>query len=128
MAYAGLVIFSFVVATPEHWEGLVEQGRITSEYADYIATIPHWVIVLTFLAGLTRLLGGIGLLLQKMWALPAYGVSAILVALLMFRGFVLADVASVIRTSQIWLEAGFLSLSVFAVWWSRHQTLSGVLR
>ncbi|MFK7885492.1 MAG: hypothetical protein AB8G16_01395 [Gammaproteobacteria bacterium] len=79
------------------------------------------------LAAVTRLLGGVGLVLQKAWALPLYTASLVLVVVLMFRGFVLADVASVIRTSQVWLEAAFLTLSFFAVWWARQQVAAGFL-
>ncbi|MFK8053472.1 MAG: hypothetical protein AB8F65_10915 [Woeseiaceae bacterium] len=39
----------------------------------------------------------------------------------MFQGFVLADVASVIRSSQVMLEFGFLAISLFAVWFSKLQ-------
>lgn len=128
LAYAGLVVFSFILSTPEDWASLVEQGRIKAEYAEYINNIPRWVVVLTAGAALTRFAGGVGLLLQKGWALPAYSLSLFLVIVLMFRGFVLADVASVIRTSQIWLEAGFLALSVFAVWWAYFNVNVGVVR
>ena len=126
-AYAGLVVFSFFVATPEHWASLVSQGRIKPEYATYISEIPGWVILITVFAALTRLLGGAALLIQKAWALPLYGVSLCLVIVIMFRGFVLADVASVIRGSQIVLEFAFLMISVFAVWYAYLQTNSGML-
>ncbi|MCB8979350.1 MAG: hypothetical protein H6657_18210 [Ardenticatenaceae bacterium] len=39
-AYAGLVIFSFVTSSPEHWAKLIADGRIKAEYAAYIANIP----------------------------------------------------------------------------------------
>jgi hypothetical protein len=46
----------------------------------------------------------------------------------MLRGFVLADVASVIRGAQIVLEFVFLSISVFAVWYANRQIQNGVLK
>lgn len=118
IAYAGLVTFSFFVATPEHWASLVAEGRIKAEYATYISQIPAWVIGLTVATAATRLLGGIALLMQQGFALPLYSVSLALMAVLMFRGFVLADIASVIRTSQVFLEFAFLAISIFAVWFS----------
>lgn len=127
-AYAGLVVFSFFLSTPEHWALLVSDGRIKAEYAVYISEIPGWVILLTILAALTRLFGGAALLMQKAWALPLYGISLCLVIVIMFRGFVLADVASVIRGSQIVLEFAFLMISVFAVWYAFAQTSNGTLR
>jgi hypothetical protein len=128
MAYAGLVFFTFGISTPDHWATLVSEGRITAEYADYISEIPGWVVVITVLAALTRLFGAICLLLRKHWALLFYGVSLCLVTVIMLRGFVLADVASVIRGSQIVLEFVFLSISVFAVWYANRQIQNGVLK
>lgn len=128
LAYAGLVTFAFGLATPEHWQNLVAEGRITADYAAYIDRIPGWVVAITIAAAATRFLGGLSLLLNRAWALPLYAVSLGLVVVIMFRGFVLADVASVIRRSQMILEIVFLLLSVFAVWYAWRQVLSGVLR
>lgn len=128
LAYAGLVVFTFGLSTPEHWAALVAEGRITAAYADYIAAIPGWVVAITAIAALTRLLGAIALLLRSARALHFYAVSLALVVVIMFRGFVLADVASVIRSSQVLLEFVFLLISVFAVWYARNQTRSGVLK
>ncbi len=121
IAYAGLVVFSFLLATPEHWATLVDEGRIKAEYAAYISEIPGWVIVITMLAAATRLLGGVALVMHSSWAAPMYGISLCLVIAIMFRGFVLANVADVIRTSQIVLEFTFLVISVFAVWYASIQ-------
>lgn len=93
----------------------------------YIGEIPTWVIGITLVAALSRLFGGVALLMHNSWALPSYGVSFILVVIIMFRGFVLADVASVIRGSQIALEIAFLALSGFAVWCSYINTNNGTL-
>lgn len=41
---------------------------------------------------------------------------------IMFRGFVLAGVADVIRPSQIAVEIGFIAISVLAVWFAYKQT------
>lgn len=128
MAYAGLVFFTFVLSTPEHWEALVAEGRITAAYAAYISGIPGWVVAVTAIAALTRLLGAISLALKSYLALPFYTVSLFFVIVIMFRGFVLADVVSVIRTSQVVLEIAFLAISVFAVWYSARHVASGILR
>ena len=127
VAYFGLVIFSFFIATPEHWAALVSEGRIKAEYVVYIGDIPAWVIGITLVAALSRLLGGAALLMHNSWALPSYGVSLVLVAIIMFRGFVLADVASVIRGSQVALEIAFFALSGFAVWYAYVNTNNGTL-
>lgn len=127
IAYLGLVIFSFFIATPEHWATLVSEGRIKVEYAKYISEIPAWVIGVTLVAALTRLLGAMALLMHNSWALPLYAVSLALVLAIMFRGFVLADVASVIRGSQVALEVVFLLISGFAVWYAYFSNSNGTL-
>lgn len=127
VTYAGLVVFTFFMATPEHWAALVADGRIRAEYATYIGEIPGWAILITVFVAMTRLLGAVALLMHKSWALPVYGVSLSLVVVIMFRGFVLANVASVIRPSQIVLEFAFLLISVFAVWFAHALTEIGVL-
>lgn len=123
LAYFGLVVFSFFISTPEHWATLVAQGRIKAEYAQYIANIPSWVIATTVVAALTRLGGGTALLFRHDIAFTLYTISLALIVVLMFRGFVLADVTSVIRTSQVVLEYVFLGLSVFAVWFAHTTTI-----
>lgn len=121
LAYAGLVAFSFFVATPDDAAALVAEGVIKPEYADYIAAIPAWVIGVTLLAAITRVLGAMGLVARRAWAFTYYVISLLCVVIIMFRGFVLADVASVIRTSQIGVEILFLVLSIFAVWFSARS-------
>ena len=128
LAYASLVFFTFGISTPSHWAALVSEGRITAGYADYIAKIPGWVVLITVIAAITRLFGAISLLLRKRWAFLSYAVSLCFVIVIMFRGFVLANVASVIRGSQIMLEFVFLSISIFAVWYTNKQIKNGVLK
>jgi hypothetical protein len=128
MAYAGLVYFTFVISTPAHWAALVAKGQIKAEYADYIAALPGWVVPTTVLAALSRLFGALFLLLRLAWAFHLYVLSLGFVTAIMFRGFVLAGVASVIRSSQIALEIVFLLISVFAVWYSKLQIRNGVLK
>lgn len=128
IAYAGLVTFTVGIATEDHWNSLVQQGRIKAEYARYIADIPSWVLAITVLAAATRLLGAVGLVMQRSWALPLYVVSLCVVAVIMYRGFFIADVAAVIRPSQVWLEIGFMCLSVAAVWFSYIHVANGTLK
>ncbi|MEL6506732.1 MAG: hypothetical protein AAFR29_03780 [Pseudomonadota bacterium] len=115
IAYSGLVWFSFSQSSPEALRTLVETGVIKPAYADYIAAIPPWVrIVTVVLAGL-RITGGIGLFWRQRWCVPVYRAALLLTAIIMIRGFVFADVASVIRPSQIGIEILFIVISIFAV-------------
>ena len=117
-AYLWLVTFAFFLATPEHWAKLVGEGRIRPEYVDYIAAIPQWVIVASVLTAVTRFGGGVALFLQPSWAFFLYSLSFALTLVIMFRAFVFAGVASVIPNSQIAVEALFLVLSAFAVFFA----------
>lgn len=127
-AYAYLVIVTFFFSTPQDTAALVADGIIKQEYADYIAKIPTWVIGISVLAAITRLFGAIGLLLRRSWTAVLYSVSLACVAIIMFRGFVLEDVASVIRNSQIGVEMLFMALSIFAVWFAITSNSKGLLR
>ncbi len=128
LAYAWLTLFSFVLADPDDWAELVAAGRVLPEYVEYIGRIPGWVIATTAVAAITRLGGAIGLLLRRSWAAPVYALSLVCVFVIMFRGFVLADVATVIRTSQIWVEALFMALSLFAAWFAFSMQSRGQLK
>lgn len=128
VAYGGLVIFTVFIATPDHWATLVSEGRIKAEYVVYIGEIPVWAIGVTLIAALTRFCGGVALLMRSNFAFPLYGFSLFLVIVIMFRGFVLADVTSVIRQSQVILEFGFILISGFAVWYAHTSARNGTLR
>ena len=127
IAYAWLSFFSFVLATPQDWASMVKNGRILPEYVEYISRIPDWIIAFTATAAFTRLFGSIGLALKKTWAIPMYSISLVCVIVIMFRAFVLVDVTSVIRTSQVWVEVLFMALSIFAVWFSLRSKTQGLL-
>jgi hypothetical protein len=128
LAYAFLVIFTFVLSSTEDWAELVASGVIRQEYADYIARIPAWVIAVTEIVAVTRLLGAVALLFRRSWAFPVYVASMILVFIIMYRGFVLANVASVIRSSQVGVEILFIALSIFAVWFAHRAKSRGLIQ
>jgi purine-cytosine permease-like protein len=124
LAYAWLVLNTFVLASAEDIRSLVENGVILPEYADYIQRLPSWVIAITAVTAVTRLGGAFALLLRHRWAVPLYAISMACVCVIFLRGFVFANVTSVIRPSQIAVEALFFSLSVFALWFSVHAKRS----
>ena len=117
-AYAWLAYYSFAVSSPENLTALVERGIIKEAYADYIARIPDWVRALTVFLAAMRLAGAIGLLLRRSWTTSVYAVAFVATLVIMYRGFFIADAASVIRTSQIFVEIGFIIVSIFAVWFA----------
>lgn len=84
--------------------------------------------ILAHLGGCLRLGGALALVLRKRWAIWLYAVSLLCVTTIMFRGFVLADVISVIRTSQVGVEILFMTLSIFAVGFSYRMSQRAVLK
>ncbi len=128
VVYAGLVVFTFVVATPEDLIALADDGQIKPEYVEYIGQIPHWAIAATAIVAATRLLGGIGLIMRRAWAVPLYAVSFAFFIIIFVRAFVFADITNVIRESQVAVELLFVVLSAFAVWFARKMRSDGVIR
>lgn len=125
---AGASIYvAYFLETPEEFARSAETAANRQAYADYVANIPFWAVGAGIIAAASRLLGAIGLLLRRSWALPLYVVSAAFFVVVLFRAFVLADVASVMSGGHIAIEVVFLALSVFAVWFARANSSKGIL-
>ena len=126
---AGASIYvAYFFETPEEFAQSAETAANRQAYADYVANIPYWAIAIGIIAAATRLLGAIGLLLRRAWALPLYIVSVVFFLGALFRGFVLANVSSVMSGPHIVVEIVFLALSIFGVWFARQNRLNGILR
>ncbi len=126
---AGASIYvAYFFETPEEFAKTAETAANRQAYADYVANSPYWAIAIGIIAAVTRLLGAIGLLLRRAWALPLYIISVVFFLGALFRGFVLADVSSVMSGSHIAVEIVFLALSFFGVWFARQNKLKGILR
>ncbi len=126
---AGASIYvAYFFETPEEFAQSAETAANRQAYADYVANIPYWAIAIGIIAAATRLLGAIGLLLRRAWALPLYIVSVIFFLGALFRGFVLANVSSVMSGPHIAAEIVFLALSIFGVWFARQNKLTGILK
>jgi hypothetical protein len=128
-ALGGASIYvAYFVETPGEFAQTAETAANREAYAGYIAEIPFWAIAVGVIAAIARLLGAIGLLLRRAFALPFYVISAAFFAVALYRAFVLADVAEVMSPQHIATEAIFLALSVFAVWFAWTNRAKGVLR
>ncbi len=119
---------AYFIETPGEFAETAETAVNRQAYAAYVANIPSWAIAVGMIAAATRLLGAIGLLLRRAWALPLYVISAVLFLIALYRGFVLANAASVMSGSHIAVELVFLGLSVFAVWFAKANKSGGVLK
>ena len=125
---AGASIYvAYFFETPEEFAQTAETAANRQAYADYVANIPYWAIAIGIIAAATRLFGAIGLLLRRAWALPLYIVSVVFFLGALFRGFVLANVSSVMSGPHIVVEIVFLALSIFGVWFARENKSKGIL-
>ncbi len=121
------IYVAYFIETPEEFARTAEAAANRQAYADYVANIPFWAIAVGMIAALTRLLGAIGLLLRRAWALPLYIISVVFFLVALYRAFILASVASVMSGPHIAVELVFLALSVFAVWFTHENKSRRIL-
>jgi len=125
---AGVSIYvAYFVQTSEDFARGAEIPANQEIYADYVANIPVWAVAVAIIAALARLLGAIGLLLRKAWALPLYVISLVFFLVALFRAFVLANAAEAMSTGHIMTQVVFVALGVFAIWFTHRNKSSGIL-
>jgi hypothetical protein len=122
------IYVAYFIEAPEEFARTAETAANRQAYADYIANIPFWAITVGTIAAASRLLGAIGLLLRRAWALPLYVISVVFFLAALYRAFVLANVTSVMSGPHIAVELVFLALSIFAVWFARKSKSKGILK
>ena len=122
------IYIAYFIETPEEFAQAAETAANRQAYADYVANIPVWAIAVGIIAAVTRLLGAIGLLLRRDWALPLYIISVVFFLGALYRGFVLANASSVMSGPHFAVELVFLAFSIFAVWFARENKSKGILK
>jgi len=122
------IYIAYFIETPEEFALTVETAANRQAYAEYIANIPVWAIGVGIVAAVTRLLGAVGLLLRRAWAMQFYIISVVSVLVALYRAFVLANVSSVMSASHIAVEIVFLALGTFAIWFARANKSKGILK
>jgi len=122
------IYIAYFIETPEEFAQTAETAANRQAYADYVASIPFWAIAVGIIAAVTRLLGAIGLLLRRAWALPLYIISVVFFLGALYRAFVLANVSSVMSGAHISIELVFLALGIFAVWFAHENKSKGILK
>jgi hypothetical protein len=122
------IYVAYFMETPEQFAETAENAAHRQAYAGYIADIPFWAITVGIIAAVTRLLGAVGLLLRRAWALPLYIFSMVFFLAALYRAFVLASVASVMSGPHIAVELVFVALSIFAVWFAHDQRSKRILK
>jgi hypothetical protein len=122
------IYVAYFVETPEEFAQTAETAANREAYAEYIENIPYWAIASGIIAALTRLVGAVGLLLRRAWALPLYVLSLVFFLAALYRAFVLASVADVMSGPHIAVELAFLTLSIFAIWFAHKNKSTLVLK
>lgn len=128
LGYAALIFEAFVALRHEDFERLVRAGMILPGYEDYVQHLPVWIVALTVFKGAARLLGAVGLLLRRRWAVSMYGFSLAASCLIFFRGFLMDNRAAVEAPTQLSLDVVFFSLSVYALYFAIAARFRGTLR
>jgi len=119
---------AYFIETPAEFASTAESAANSASYAAYVANIPMWAIAVGMIAAGARLLGAVGLFMRRAWALPFYVASLIFFLATLFRGFVLANAASVMNAGHIGVELVFAGLSLFAIWFAYDARARGILR
>lgn len=122
------IYVALFVQTPEEYAQMAETAAKRQAYADYVANIPFWAIGVGVIAAVTRLLGALGLLLRRAWALPLYILALVFFLAALFRAFFLGNAASAMGGRHITIELVFVALSIFAVWFAHANKSKGVLK
>jgi hypothetical protein len=127
-ALGGASIYvAYFMESPTQFAQTAEDAEHREAYADYVEAIPLWAIAVGVIAAAARLLGALGLLIRRAWALPCYVVSALFFLVALYRAFILGDAASAMSPPHIAVEAVFLALSLFAIWFAYANKRTGVL-
>jgi hypothetical protein len=122
------IYIAYFIEAPEEFAATAESAANAQAYADYISNIPVWAIAVGMIAAAARLLGAIGLLARRAWALPLYVISLIFFLAALYRAFALANVANVMSSSHIGVEIIFFALSVFAIWFTYKSKSVRILK
>jgi hypothetical protein len=122
------IYVAYLIETPQEFAASAETAAHRDAYADYVADIPAWAIAIGMIAAAARLLGAIALLLRRAWALPLYVVSLTFFLAALYRAFVLANAGEVMGEAHIAVEAMFVGLNLFAIWFAYDSKARGLLR
>jgi len=122
------IYVAYFMETPDEFALAAEAAANRDAYPVYVANIPWWAIAVGIVAAAARLLGSVGLLLRRRWALPLFAASLAFFLVALYRAFVLASVWDVMSAPHIAVEFVFLTLSIFAIWFARRNIADGVLQ
>jgi hypothetical protein len=103
-------------------------SAFTPEQLEYFYGLPAWVVAAWAIAVWSSLLGSLGLLLRKTWAVWLFGVAIVGMVLTALHNFVLSDGLAVMGSGAVAFTAVIWLIAFFLFFYARAMSKRGVLR
>ena len=103
-------------------------SAFTPEQLEYFYGFPAWVVAAWAIAVWSSLLGSLGLLLRKTWAVWLFGVAIVGMVLTALHNFVLSDGLAVMGSGAAAFTAVIWLIAFFLFFYARAMSKRGVLR
>ncbi len=103
-------------------------SQFTEEQLAYFYGFPTWMVAAWAIAIWSSLLGSIGLLLRKSWAVWLFGLAILGLATSTVYNFVLNDGAAVMGGTAVIFTAVIWIIALFLFFYSKAMAKNGVLR
>lgn len=102
-------------------------GQFNQEQLDYFYGIPAWAVSGWAIAVWVGLMGTVGLLMRRKWAVVAYVVSFIGLAVSSIYTLLLSNGLEIMGSTATFMTVVIWVISIFLIWYSRQQAQAGVL-
>ena len=103
-------------------------SQFTAEQLDYFYGFPAWMVVGWAVGVWGALLGSLGLLMRKEWAVWMFGASLLGLAVSTLYNFVLSNGAEVMGEPAVMFTAVIWVIGLFLFFYARAMAKRGVLR
>lgn len=103
-------------------------SQFTPEQLEYFYGFPAWAVASWAIAVWSSLLGSLGLLLRKAWAVWLFGLALAGMAITFVYNFLLSDGLSMMGTGGAIFTAVIWAVAIFLFFYSRAMARRGVLR
>lgn len=103
-------------------------SQFTPQQLEYFYGFPAWAVASWAIAVWSSLLGSLGLLLRKEWAVWLFGLALAGMALTFVYNFLLSDGLSMMGTGGAIFTAVIWAIAIFLFLYSRAMAKRGVLR
>lgn len=114
------------VATQLQLEFYVSQ--FTAEQLEYFSGFPAWMVTAWAVAIWASVLGSVGLLLRKAWAVWLFGAALVGLLVSSIYNFVLNDAAAVIGQTAVYFTVLIWVIALLLFFYARAMASRGVLR